>query len=121
MPDNARAIEPALRKREWKECIRDAAEMGWPLWEEMYAESARIEKIILDDAGNYVANPDCSFAVMALANAALPDDDPRKITREDVAWLNDAAQHLDRLRLVDDDAADAQRLAAKLAALLPPE
>lgn len=55
-------------------------------------------------------------AAIALANAALPDDDPRKITREDV----------DNLRgILSGDAwavakADIKRLADTLESYLPP-
>jgi hypothetical protein len=66
------------------------------------------------------ANP---HQTMALANAALPDDDPRKITRADADGLS---------RLIDDEfpftgkhvwpqAIFLRTLAAKLDALLPPE
>lgn len=56
-------------------------------------------------------------AVMAVANAALPDDSPCKITRDDVALIHETWEgdrgymNADKLR----------RLSAKLAALLPPE
>ncbi len=68
--------------------------------------------------------PDDLCALIALANAALPDDDPRKITRADVTAL----RHIDHSSFCPEDPcthgcdhAKALRVAAKLAALLPPE
>lgn len=81
---------------------------------------------------------DEAHKTVALANFCLPDDDPRRITAADVAELqrianldaeafvrifNDGDGHLD---VMDSDAANVasqslSRIAAKLAALLPPE
>ena len=72
---------------------------------------------------NAVAYETDFHVMMAIANAALPDDDPRKITREDVRYLRDTALFL-RTRVDEhgDDVGDPNltALAAKLAALLPP-
>ena len=59
---------------------------------------------------------DWRVAVIRDHMAALPDTDPRKITWEDVAQLNDAA------RISGDTPFGVflRNLAAKLAALLPP-
>lgn len=62
-------------------------------------------------------------AILALANAALPDDSPYKFTRADVALLLELAECVE-MEAGDDWRADGpplRRLAAKLAALLPPE
>jgi hypothetical protein len=68
-------------------------------------------------------------ALMALANDALPDGDPRKLTRADVEALDIAVQYDEGLcfehgSIGHDDAmrhARLHALAAKIAALLPPE
>lgn len=74
-------------------------------------------------AGSVVHSPE---RLIALANAALPDTDPRKITRETVSALRIAAIALDMDAAafdVDNNAhAQAVRaLAAALASYLPPE
>lgn len=61
--------------------------------------------------------------IMTFANAALPDGHPLKITREDVAALHVVLSGYGS-EFVEDgkgDVARCERLAAKLAALLPPE
>jgi hypothetical protein len=60
---------------------------------------------------------------MALANAALPDDSPYKITRADVALLrkwNTYANTYYAAELTVEESVQWNRLIAKLAALLPP-
>ena len=57
-------------------------------------------------------------ATIALANHALPDGHPLKITRDDIKALTDAAGPDFGPRI---DIGAFQALAAKLAALLPPE
>jgi hypothetical protein len=56
---------------------------------------------------------------MAIANAALPDDDPRKITRGDVDAVDEATTFLPEQ--MHDLVAILRATVAKLAALLPPE
>jgi hypothetical protein len=77
-----------------------------------------------------VREPIDLVAVIALANAALPDDDPRKITRRDVRRCNDIADGLEREyaagrafeALGSSAIVDEWRtLAARLVAYLPPE
>lgn len=59
---------------------------------------------------------------MALANAALPDDSPHKITRADVDFLRDELGGDWWLGDPEDpDAPRMKRILAKLYALLPPE
>ena len=69
-------------------------------------------------------------AAMALANAALPDDSPHRITAADVVALVQGAETIDALDnfayatpdpATRADADALRRLAAKLRALLPPE
>jgi hypothetical protein len=72
---------------------------------------------------------DWPVAVMAIANHALPDDDPRKITRDDVEALGYARAFAEDPALLIEGSLPIDRaltrvihrLAAKLAALLPPE
>jgi len=82
---NTDTIPPALTAEEW-DAIRESggAAEAWP------------------------------HKTMALANASLPNDDPRKITREDVGYLRRSADPYDKTDPLSV-------LAAKLAALLPPE
>lgn len=63
------------------------------------------------------------FQLMALCNHALPDDDPRKIVRADVQRCMAAADRAEEHSGYNGDwrRSDWRDLAAKLAALLPPE
>jgi hypothetical protein len=98
MTDETRAIEPALTPEEWQ-ALPDAA--------------AAVAVMALPSLRR---QPERMQIVMALANAALPDDDPRKITWEDVYALRN-------WDLLDEGKTQLylKRLAAKLAAFLPPE
>lgn len=61
------------------------------------------------------------LCVLQLANAALPDDSPYKITRADVDALGVAATLIEDLKyLASGRPAELRVLAAKLAAPLPP-
>lgn len=70
-----------------------------------------------------------SLATMALANHALPDGHPNKLTREDVKALRrsrvfeiDPSQVFDGAVSVDREGTERLRsLAARIEALLPPE
>lgn len=115
MPDDTgTTIAPALTPGEWSEGTgaryalqwdgQEAREWhdGWTRWETL--------------------GPDDAHPLAAIANAALPDDDPRKITRADVAAVLAcvaAAENEDRGFGTDDDTRRARALAAKLVALLP--
>lgn len=60
--------------------------------------------------------------IIAIANASLPDDSPYKITRADVGAIESTVDVLRREFGQDDEDAEAMEIvAAKLAALLPPE
>jgi hypothetical protein len=73
------------------------------------------------DAGDTAS----AHALMALANAALPDGHPNKITRDDVQRVyvaqQDAAEKYPHAAEAGWLAPGLLALAAKLAALLPPE
>lgn len=62
------------------------------------------------------ATPREFAAIIALANHALPDGHPLKITRQDAADMQEIAKHGDWFGV-----SDVARVAAKLAALLPPD
>lgn len=105
MPDAP--IPPALTADEWARVPRpDVTDFTG-----RYLGSSTAQE---SDAG--------AHAIVAVANAALPDSDPRKLTRDDVAALCLAASTI-RAEWGDDDpeARDLRRVATKLAALLPPE
>lgn len=118
MPDESRPeITPALSEEQWARSADGVEEFVW---------NGRT----FSNAG--MADDEAARTVAALANAALPDDDPRKITRADVENLKQIVWELkqgvrdeppnnpDRVgKYARGDAAFS--LAAKLAALLPPE
>lgn len=87
-------IEPALTPEEWRDT----------------------DRAMRQHVGALPERADDLAQVIALANAALPDSDPRKITREDVRacrretndWFEDRDEML-------------RGLADRIAALLPPE
>jgi hypothetical protein len=70
---------------------------------------------LVQDGRVIVTNPIGLAATLALANAALPDDSPYKITRADVGAILYTDPDSDEFGPV------MERVAAKLAALLPPE
>jgi hypothetical protein len=66
---------------------------------------------------NIIGSQAVPHQTMAIANAALPDDDPRKITRADVDAIETAMTHA----IGYQTRGAIKELRAKLAALLPPE
>ena len=111
IPMDTKEIKPALTAEEWAEIKRLSARGYFQATADL---PPQLRALALDFD---------QFRAMAVANAALPDDDPRKITRDEVAMIAEEARvrswngtHYD-LSL----APDWNRLAAKLAALLPPE
>lgn len=111
-------IEPALTAEEWAEvgsspwigCSYDEGIMAWP--ERPHVRSADSGLDIDDDM----------HALIALANAALPDFDPRKITREKIEVARHIMARAERRTMVGvalfaatDDLLDA------LESYLPPE
>lgn len=75
-----------------------------------------------------LCNAFAPVALVALLNHALPDGHPLKITREDVVQLQAEAVRArfaestgDNAGMSRIDCGDMERLADKLAALLPPE
>src|SRR5690349_10334096 len=111
MPHETKAIEPALTPEEWKHDERVAAFAREPG-----------SRLLMGDRDD---DRSC-HRLMALANAALPDDDPRKITRDDIVLLLNLSRGIATFYNQGDERNMAVRdqtraLAAKLAAFLPPE
>lgn len=106
-------IEPALTPEEWQEKV------AW-LWKgETVGPTVGLTRqgmvVIADDDyyAGFTHTIDRAPALIALANAALPDDDPRKITRAKLQRMIDAAKFADAL--------DALDFAEALASYLPPD
>lgn len=104
MPDT-HEIEPALTAEEWARIERDVPIM-------------RISTV--DDVCSL--DLDDKVAAIAIANHTLPDGDPRKITRDDVDFLEWVAEQMRKAPIGSpDDDAKLDRFADRLRALLPPE
>jgi hypothetical protein len=116
MPDEKRAIEPALSAEEWQEKrveIGDVATIDFGMVDHLV-----IEVHDWPDGSSLSAStkdPDFIVAAVAAANAALPDDDPRKITYRDVDLLRETANSL------VSGGPNLWALANKLESLLPPD
>lgn len=108
-------IAPALEPEEWKDrrfgaISRDAIE-----------GSGDEFVVIIDPDGREtsVSGPNELFALIALANDALPKGDPRKLSRGDVEWFRMLAKGEDMWE-VESFRAWCRRMGQVLAALLPP-
>lgn len=98
-------IEPALTSEEWRKPSLDI-----------------IAEQITDQYGHIEWDPHSPEKVIAAANALLPDSDPRKITREMVAflrsWQKECAESYNSN--MEDDAPTFAALADALESYLPP-
>jgi hypothetical protein len=95
-------IEPALTAEEWAKRV---GVYGW------------------DYGSGFIV--DRPHAIIAVLNAALPDADPRKITRKHIAMLREAGRQRDSLSppyldITLDDAAELLAFADALESYLPP-
>lgn len=128
MSDTVTAIPPALTSKEWaspylylQATVYDSERNGAA---EIHADLSGPRSIVITEhpSETRVAfdDPAMLASLVALANNALPDGDPRKIVRDDVWALRDHA-HRARRQERAGDAADLDAIAAKLAALLPPD
>jgi hypothetical protein len=122
MTTDAKHIPPALSAEEWAE---GTARHGEPLLAYVAMEGQRLS--VYDQGDEADVAPELRPAAIALANAALPDDSPYKITRADVEALlarpHPEADMYHAGQLCCDVALRNERLsalAAKLEALLPP-
>lgn len=126
----AEEIAPVLTPDEW-----ERKHWGWASWE--FVEIRRRPDATRETSPLVVAahphgdgppgnacitTPPQLAATIALANDALPDDSEYKITRADVQELLAIGAALDSPEVtMSEEGWYVQRLAAKLAALLPPE
>ncbi len=108
-------IKPALSAEEWATDLGSAERDG--AW--VYAAKGFAGVVVgRDDQKTGVhLSEDALPALIAIANAALPDDSPYKITRDDIGLIGYAIMALHH-RPVNQAKLDS--LAAKLEALLPP-
>jgi len=108
-------IAPALAANEWKD-RRCGAVSVHDVDEETHV-------VLTDPDGEMVSvsGPAEVFALIALANDALPDGDPRKITRETVRLLVQLTTDTWAGHRATDQRDSLARLARSLEALLPPD
>lgn len=107
-------IAPALEPEEWAERRSGVVSLDAVF---------NSEYVVIQDADGdrvTVSGPNEIFALIALANDALPDGDPRKITHADVAELEKASGQIEYDPL-HFDTVRIGRLAQALAAMLPPQ
>lgn len=106
-------IAPALNAVEWETMQRDRRK-------EVYDALGRVlhatadPRLMREDMRTFSER---AVAVIATLNAMLHDDDPRKLAQADVDEVLGSADNSER---GDPPDPDLMRLAAKLAALLPP-
>ena len=112
-------LKPALSAEEWArvEAERvEGIENGWPPLRGVFIDG---EDGLFPTGIIY--NPFAPVPLIALLNAALPDDSPYKITRDDVAYVLQLATEPFYGGAAYNDKDVWLRLVAKLAALLPPD
>ena len=108
-------MRPALTPDEW--CVRRSG----PVFLDVINEETHVIVADPDQQVVSVTGPNELHGLVALANDALPADDPRKLTGTDLAVLSILMDRLDRTkpnttRLV----ALSEALFQKISALLPP-
>jgi len=103
--DSGVSIPPALTPEEWGR----------------YTDPAWTSDISTPGAIASIYESHDFAALIAWLNHQLPNDDPRKITREDVAACLAAGPRTWNDPIAGEPPEALARLAAKLAALLPPE
>ena len=108
-------IAPAVGPEEWKHRRCGAVSLDHV--------DGETHVVVTDPDGNIVSvsGPEETFALMALANYALPDGDARKFTREDYHELRAVA--VAYYQLAGDPVVQSRvdRLTRVVGALLPPE
>lgn len=97
-------IRPALSAEEWEQVMR----FGGPIQYDSFLELLAVEPPLVRD--------NAMFRMMALVNAALPEDDARKFTTHDVQLLREAASVS-----TDYTGGELDLLCTRIDALLPPE
>jgi hypothetical protein len=128
MTTDAKQVPPALSAEEWQamNLRREGGDQAvqWranlqsfaPGWISLYCEYPTHPG--LRSSANI--QPELWPGVIALANAALPDDSPYKITRADVEACRAAGQRTWHDPIHGEPPDVLAQLAAKLEALLPP-
>ena len=117
-------IAPALTPEEWREKLAVRAD-GTALWPISITFLSALHIQITRDIDFTAEKPATLTALIALANAALPDDDQRKITRTKLDLLREAAEMISQE--YDAPGNDStmvvglRALADALASYLPPE
>jgi hypothetical protein len=109
-------IEPALSAEEWK-----AGRFGD---QSQFVEISGVGDLDVANEDRYSGQVVDAVKVIALANAALPDSDPRKITREKILLVRSAIVHEPYAGSSSpnpDGAAALQAFADALESYLPPE
>lgn len=115
-------IEPALTPEEWERILSDPQPnvLGRvPTLDERITVLLN-DKIELDDPYCPVTALLDAPAVVAIANAALPNSDPRKITREKIADVVSIVNVFIADRFAAEDAAPALAFLDALESYLPP-
>jgi hypothetical protein len=116
--EQSRDIPPALNALQWRE-RRYTTSYGFCV------ETPARDELNLLMGGRLYASPRevaTLAALIALANAAMNDEDPRKFARENLTVLRRVAEKLRSIRLLEDDA-DAESvddLADVIESYLPP-
>ena len=107
-------IAPALRSDEWKE-----RSCGFAYVDQVGDET---HVVVRDPDGEVVSvsGPDEVFSLIALANDALPDSDPRKLTHAKAQLLRDLTADMWRGHRAAEQREALVILAETISALLPP-
>lgn len=116
-PDEVDALVHEMMTGEWQ--MTDRIEPA--LTAEEWARGGKFGHVTLD---SWREHPERIPGTIALANAALPDSDPRKITRKMVDYLCELANDEDDARAMGEqtqvDTIRVRAIASALAAYLPP-
>lgn len=117
MSDTDQTIPPALTPEEWKDERRICVYAAF--WRDYGPDRVDVAPTAHSPHVSAIDTNDDLFALIALANAAINDTDPRKIRREHV----EALESVGRLNpdILPGYGVPIHALASALAALLPPE
>ena len=107
-------IAPALKPNQWKE-----RNVGYAYVDHVDDET-HVVVVDPDDQLVSVSGPDEVFALMALANDALPDGDPRKLTHAVAQLLTDLTADTWSGHRSAEQREALLTLARTISALLPP-
>jgi hypothetical protein len=121
-------IEPALTAEEWAQTRIEPISLNGTLV--VHDDGDGLEVVTYETPGDVATmakfkidtwDRDGIAGVIALANTALPDNDPRKLMAADVAALDEAIMYVGPLADREEPLrAELTALRDKLAALLPP-